>query len=95
MSPRRGFFFVKKHVPRNLEHVLLGFCHFGSVLGSQEGPFKDFLIFIVGFKSDRIMPGRFRVYFGFVYSKVRIRRNRAKRRVGRVSVLSLHAGWGV
>ena len=54
MSPRRGFFFVKKHVPRNLEHVLLGFCHFGSVLGSQEGPFKDFLIFIVGFKSDRL-----------------------------------------
>ena len=47
MSPRRGFFFVKKHVPINLEHVLLGFCHFGSVLGSQEGQFKDFLILIL------------------------------------------------
>ena len=55
MSPRRVFFFVKKHVPRNLEHVLFGFCHFGSVLGSQEGPFKDFLIVIFGFKSDGFM----------------------------------------
>ena len=46
--------FVKKHVPRNLEHVLLGFCHFWSVLGFQEDPFKDlFLIFLFGFKSDR------------------------------------------
>ena len=29
------------------------------------------------------------------YSKVHIRRNKAKRRVGCVSVRSLHAGWGV
>ena len=29
------------------------------------------------------------------YSKVRIRRNKAKRRLGCISVHSLHAGWGV
>ena len=36
-----------------------------------------------------------RTLYIYTYSEVRNRRNRAKRRVGRVSVLSLHAGLGV
>ena len=59
VSPRRGFFFGKNTSPEIWNMSFWDFVIFGSILGSQEGPFKDFLIFIFGFKSDRSLLPRF------------------------------------
>ena len=51
----QGLVFQQKARPQNFEHVLSWFGPFSSILGPQEASYIESFMFIVDFKSDRIM----------------------------------------